>query len=144
MGTAYNSPSAGDVAATSTTSAAAPAIASASPPDCNSQAISRRDNGGLCQLEVVITDMGNLQSAVTASDTDLSARADASKDEASLQTAVASLQALPGPLVDVSEQLHRHWVCFVTSGGVGTWTGFMRPPRGSPARRARRSSASGP
>jgi Protein of unknown function (DUF2510) len=93
VATTHNSPSAGNVAATSTTSAAAAAVASASPPDCNSQAISWRDNGGLSQLEAVVTDMGDVQSAGTALGTDLSAGADASQDEASLQTAAASLQS---------------------------------------------------
>ena len=62
-------------------------------PDCTSQVISWRDNGGLSQLEAVITDMGNVQSSATALGTDLSAGADTSQDQASLQTAAASLQS---------------------------------------------------
>jgi Protein of unknown function (DUF2510) len=94
--TAHSSPSTGNVAATSTTSAAAPAASSAaasSPPDCRSQVISWRDNGGLTQLDAVTTDTGNVGSAATALGTDLSTGADASQDEASLQTAAASLQS---------------------------------------------------
>lgn len=93
--TAHNSPSAGNVAATSTTSAvpsAVPASAS-SPPDCTSQVVSWRDNGGLSQLDAIVTDMGNVSSAATTLGADLSAGEDPSQDEASLQTAAASLQS---------------------------------------------------
>lgn len=93
--TAHNSPSAGNVAATSTTSAApsaAPASA-ASSPDCTSQVVSWRDNGGLSQLDTIVTDMGNVSSEATTLGADLSAGTDPSQDEASLQTAAASLQS---------------------------------------------------
>jgi hypothetical protein len=93
VATAHNSPSTGNVAATSTASAAASASAASAAPDCTSQVISWRDNGGLTQLEAVITDMGNVQSSATALGTDLSAGADTSQDQASLQTAAASLQS---------------------------------------------------
>ena len=91
--TAHNSLSTGNVAATSPVPAASPAAASASPPDCRSQVISWRDNGGVSQLEAVVTDMGNVQQASTALGTDLTTGADISRDEASLQTAAASLQS---------------------------------------------------
>jgi hypothetical protein len=93
--TDHNSPSAGNVAATSTasTASAAPATASSAAPDCASQAVSWRDNGGLTQLEAITTDIGNVGSAASDLGTDLSAGADASQDEAALQTAAASLQS---------------------------------------------------
>lgn len=102
VATAHTSKSAGNVAATSTTSAgptasaAAPASAApaaSAPPDCGSQAVSWRDNGGLNQLQAVDTDMGNVSSASAALGADLSAGAQSSQDEGSLQTAAASLQS---------------------------------------------------
>jgi hypothetical protein len=99
VATAHNSPSTGNVAATSTASSAsaapsaAAAAASASAPDCTSQVVSWRGNGALSQLDAVVTDMGNVSSAATALGTDLSAGADPSQDEASLQTAAASLES---------------------------------------------------
>jgi hypothetical protein len=88
--TLHKSPSTGNAAATSTTAAPAP---SALAPDCGSQVISWRDNGGSAQLEAVITDMGKVQSSATSVGTDLSAHAKRSHDESSLRTAAASLQA---------------------------------------------------
>ena len=94
VATAHNLPSAAKVAATSTASAAAaPAPAASTAPDCTSQVVSWRNNGGLNQLEAVMTDMGNVGTASTDLGADLSAGADASQDEAALQTAAASLQS---------------------------------------------------
>jgi hypothetical protein len=62
--TADNSLSTGNVAATSPVPAASPAAASASPPDCRSQVISWRDNGGVSQLEAVVTDNGERPAGV--------------------------------------------------------------------------------
>jgi hypothetical protein len=93
VATTRNSSSTGNTAARSSLSAAPSTVATASPSDCASQAISWRDNGSLSQLEAVSTDMGHVQSAASALGTDLSAGTNASRDETSLQTAAASLQS---------------------------------------------------
>lgn len=91
--TAHKAPSTANVAAASTASDSASAVATSSPPDCQSRIISWRGNGGLSQLETIDTDMGSVSSAATALGADLSAGADSAEDEASLQTAAASLQS---------------------------------------------------
>jgi hypothetical protein len=89
--TAASSTAASSAAASS--AAASSAAASALPPDCQSQVISWRDNGGLSQLKAVMTNLGNVRQASTALGTDLSTGADASQDEGSLLIAAASLQS---------------------------------------------------
>ncbi|HTX28988.1 MAG TPA: hypothetical protein VME19_18450 [Streptosporangiaceae bacterium] len=92
-----HSPSTGNLAAASTTSAAAstvaPSASDSSTADCRSQAISWRDNGGLSQLDAVITDIGTVQEAATALSNGLWPGGPAAQDEAALKTAAASLKA---------------------------------------------------
>jgi hypothetical protein len=90
VATFHKSPSTGNAAATSAAGTPAPSPLA---PDCGSHVISWRDNGGSAQLDAVITDMGKVQSSATAVGTDLSARVHRSRDESSLRTAAASLQA---------------------------------------------------
>jgi hypothetical protein len=75
-------------------SASAPAASSVpASPDCQSQLISWRDNGGSDQLKAVATDLGTVQSAVLAFVKDASAGADTSSDQSTLQADAASLQS---------------------------------------------------
>jgi hypothetical protein len=92
--TAHNSPSTGNVAAsTSTVPGAASATASASAPDCTSQAVSWRDSGGKSQLLAVATDLSAYQKAANALAAAMSAGSDLSSTESGFQSAAASLQS---------------------------------------------------
>lgn len=95
VATAHNSPSAGNTAATSTAPASSPARVSSapSPASCASQIAAWESGGGVSDLETVGSDMSALGNADTALYGALSAGADASQQEAGLQTAAASVQA---------------------------------------------------
>jgi hypothetical protein len=70
----------------------APSQAS-SPPSCASQLSAWRDSGAASQLQAIGTDLGNVSQAATSLGSDLSSGSDASADEATLQSASASLQS---------------------------------------------------